>query len=110
MRAWRAGARHERRRPPGTAPGHPSAAPDRRSDLARPCAGEPFALDRVDLIAFVNGPYAGLDPDTHPDNYTLAEIASERFHSHVGTFRVGGIAAASLCAVLCVLRVADWVM
>jgi integrase len=65
----------------------PCAAPDRRSDLARLCAGEPVALDRVDLIAFVNGPHTGLDPDIHPDNYTLAEIALERFHSHVGTFR-----------------------
>jgi integrase len=64
-----------------------AAAPDRRSDLVRLCAGEPVALDRVDMIGFVNGPYAGLDPDVHPDNYNLAEIALERFHSHVGTFR-----------------------
>jgi hypothetical protein len=65
----------------------PVAAPDLRPDLVRLCAGEPVALGRVDLIAFVNGPYAGLDPDVHPDQYTLAEIALERFHSHVGTFR-----------------------
>jgi hypothetical protein len=45
------------------------------------------SLEAVDLIAFVNRPYAGLDPDIHPDQYTLAEIALERFHSHVGTFR-----------------------
>jgi hypothetical protein len=65
----------------------PCAAPDGRSDLVRLCAGEPVALEAVDLIAFVNRPYAGLDPDIHPDQYTLAEIALERFHSHVGTFR-----------------------
>jgi len=65
----------------------PCAAPDGRSDLVRLCAGEPVALEAVDLVAFVNRPYAGLDPDIHPDQYTLAEIALERFHSHVGTFR-----------------------
>jgi len=63
------------------------AAPDRRPDLVRLCAGEPVPLDRVDLIAFANEAYAGLDLDVHPDNYTVAEIALERFHSHVGTFR-----------------------
>ena len=62
-------------------------ADDPRPDLVRLCAGEPVALDRVDLIAFANDTYPGLDPDVHPDNYTVAEIALERFHSHVGTFR-----------------------
>ena len=63
------------------------AAPDRRPALVRLCAGEPVALAKVDMIAFVNSAYPGLDPDVHPDNYTVAEIALERFHSHVGTFR-----------------------
>jgi hypothetical protein len=87
LRDWRAGARHEPHRPRALRLAIPVAAPDHRSDLVRLCAGEPVALDRVDLIAFVNGSYAGLDPDVLPDNYTLAEIALERFHSHVGTFR-----------------------
>jgi integrase len=65
----------------------PAATPDLRPDLVRLCAGEPVALAKVDMIAFVNSAYAGLDPDIHPDNYTLAELALERFHSHVGTNR-----------------------
>ena len=65
----------------------PVGTPDLRPDLARLCDCEPVALVKVDLIAFVNGSYDGLDPDVHPDQYTLAEITLERFHSHVGTNR-----------------------
>jgi len=65
----------------------PVGTPDLRPDLVRLCAGEPVALDKVSMIAFVNSAYAGLDPDIHPDQYTLAELALERFHSHVGTNR-----------------------
>jgi hypothetical protein len=65
----------------------PVVAEDHRPALLRLCAGEPVDLASIDLIEFVNGSYPGLDPDVHPDQYCLAEIALERFHSHVGTFR-----------------------
>ena len=63
------------------------AGDDHRPALLRLCAGEPVDLPSIDLIEFVNGSYGGLDPDVHSDQYSLAEIALERFHSHVGTFR-----------------------
>jgi integrase len=73
------------------------AAADLRPDLVRLCAGEPVALDRVDLIAFANAADAGLDPDVDPDDYALAEIALDLFHLHVGTNRrTGGGRAADI--------------
>lgn len=43
----------------------PAATPGLRPDLVRLCAGEPVALAKVDMIAFVNSAYAGLDPEVH---------------------------------------------
>ncbi len=49
------------------------AEPD-RSELELLAAGEPVLLETLDLIAFANSDWDGLDPTREPTGYTLAEV------------------------------------